>query len=448
MSTSQRLKANGILVLYNYPVRRNAATIMENVNAFERYSRYKVWKVNTAFDFPKVLERVEFSVIVFHYSIVGRGRCWLNQRFSEYLDSCRDSYRVAFFQDEYHYCRHRFTFIDRYDIDCVYTLLEPQHFDDVYRKNTGVKNLVYHLPGYVGDELLQAAKKHARPETNREIDVGYRGRQLVPYMGKGAMEKTNIATEFARRAEGSGLTLDIETKERKRIYKDGWYQFVARCRAMLGVEAGVSIFDTEDVVREGYETMVTENPTITFDELTDALLGKWEDNIYYRTISPRHFEAAAFRVCQILFVGKYSGAMQPMVHYIPLEKDFSNLDDVIKRFRDEKLRRELVENAHRDLIRSGRFSYENFMRGFDAELKKAGIETAMQDADVKKVSAILSRPDPLRYVRAYTRSLLLYGQFPGRPMLAALVRPLWIKYQKRATATDLYVWNSRHSKTQ
>jgi hypothetical protein len=107
----------------------------------------------------------------------------------------------------------------------------------------------------------------------------------------------------------------------------------------------------------------------------------------------------------------------------------------------------MVYNAHRDLIRSGDYSYETFIRGFDAELEKAGIETAIPEADAAKVSAILSRRDPLRYVRAYTRSLLLYGQFPGRRWVAAVARPLWLKYQKKATETDLYVWNSRHSKT-
>ena len=31
--------------------------------------------------------------------------------------------------------------------------------------------------------------------------------------------------------------------------------------------------------------------------------------------------------------------MEPMVHYIPLEKDFSNIDEVLRRFRDREFRR-------------------------------------------------------------------------------------------------------------
>jgi len=37
-----------------------------------------------------------------------------------------------------------------------------------------------------------------------------------------------------------------------------------------------------------------------------------------------------------------------MVHYIPLKKDFSNFEEVMRMYRDESLRRELTENCYRD----------------------------------------------------------------------------------------------------
>jgi hypothetical protein len=93
----------------------------------------------------------------------------------------------------------------------------------------------------------------------------------------------------------------------------------------------------------------------------------------YRTVSPRHFEAAALRSCQVLYEGHYSGTMEPLVHYIPLRKDFSNFDEVVERIRDGALRRELTDNAHRDLIASERYSYAAFIGGFDEELVAAGL---------------------------------------------------------------------------
>ncbi len=100
-----------------------------------------------------------------------------------------------------------------------------------------------------------------------------------------------------------------------------WHTAV-RCSAW---RPRTSIFDIDDTVRPQYERLTAEHPGISFDEAYAKLLHRFEDKIRYRTISPRHFEAAAFRVCQILFEGRYSEIMQPMIHYIPLKKDFSNV---------------------------------------------------------------------------------------------------------------------------
>ena len=181
-----------------------------------------------------------------------------------------------------------------------------------------------------------------------------------------------------------GLSLDIEANESKRIYGEKWYQFIGNCRFVLGVESGVSIFDVDDVIYEGYQRVMASNPRISFEEMSKELnFCDWEDRIYYRTISPRHFEAAAFQVCQILFEGKYSGIMSPMTHYIPLKKDFSNFDSVMKMFKDPMLRNELTENAYNDLIASELYTYKKFVSNvFDRVLLEAGLSPEM---DVKEV---------------------------------------------------------------
>ncbi len=78
----------------------------------------------------------------------------------------------------------------------------------------------------------------------------------------------------------------------------------------------------------------------------------------------------------MLFEGEYSGVLRPMVHYIPLKKDFSNFDQVVGLIGDPGVRAEIVENAHRDLIRSGRYSYEQFVAGVDDDLATAGFTPA------------------------------------------------------------------------
>jgi len=416
-------RVNGILLLYHHPLALNAPTIMEHVNAFPAHSRFRVWPVNTELGFPPRLADLEFQVAVVHYSICGWYPFSLPPKFLAYLQRSRDSHKIAFFQDEYRYWPQRSAFIDACGISCVYTLLEPPYFADTYRKRTRVRKLVYTLPGYASDELGQLARELGRESHARTIDVGYRGRRLPHWWGRGSQEKHLIAERFGELASGLGLRLDLECEEGKRLYGKRYYEFLANCKAVLGVEAGVSIFDIDDVVRPAYERLLVERPGLTFDEAHAALLWEYEDNIPYRTISPRHFEAAAFRVCQILFEGRYSGALQPMVHYIPLKKDFSNFDEVIHRFRDESLRERLIENAYRDLIGSGQYSYRRFVETFDAELLQAGCDPAISPAEVESVTALLTRGQVLRQVRGTIRSLH-YRSFPGKEPLRVVLRPV------------------------
>jgi hypothetical protein len=422
MGSAQTELINGILLLYHHPLSVDAATVMENVRSFEQHSRFKVWSVNSALGFPASLKDSRFRCILLHYSIFGQHYA-LDQQFLDYLEQSSGSYKVASFQDEYQYCRQRFDFLNRHKIDCVYTLVEEIYFKDFYQKYTSVPKLISHIPGYVSRDLVEMAGVMSQPETARSVDVGYRGRRLPIYTGSGAREKTEIALRFTERAEGLGLNLNIGTEESQRIYGDDWYRFLANCKAVLGVEAGVSYSDTEDVVRTEYERLIAKNPDLTFQELWDAVPGKWEGHIPQRLISPRHFEAAALRVCQILYEGKYSEAMQPLKHYIPLKRDFSNFDEVIRMFRDEGLRRELTENAYRDLIASGNYSYERFVDRFDQELMKEGLRPELDENMAAEITRRLDRERKLLLLRAKKNDVLYHKAFPGRALLAFLARP-------------------------
>lgn len=412
---------NGVLLLYHHRPEESAPTIMEHVGAFERHSQFKVWNVNTWSGFPSALSGLRFRAIVCHYSLFGIVPYRLNDDFLTYLDQ-KGSYKAAFFQDEFRYCQIRFDFLNRYRIDCVHTLVEPAHWSHVYQKYTHVPSFVYNIPGYVSDDLLALAEVIVRPDEEREIDIGYRGRTLPFYMGRGSQEKAEIGRRVLELG-GDDLKLDIAVDEESRIYGDAWYRFLANCRATLGTEAGVSVFDLEDTVRAEYERLIAESPDLTFEEVSERLLGPWEGNVYYRTISPRHFEAAALRVCQILFEGKYSGILRPMEHYIPLKKDFSNWDDVLRSYRDRGLRRELTDNAHRDLVASGQYSYRRFVDQFDSQLVAAGIQPEIEPRLAERVTAILAR-DRSHRERAARLQAQLHRQFPGRQALKSVLKPV------------------------
>jgi hypothetical protein len=87
-------------------------------------------------------------------------------------------------------------------------------------------------------------------------------------------------------------------------------------------------------------------------------------------VSPRVFEAVAARTALILFEGKYSGVVRPDEHYIPLKKDFSNVEEVLNKVQDEAYLERMIERAHQHVIGSGLYSYQHFVEGVDQVLSE------------------------------------------------------------------------------
>ncbi len=370
--------SNTVLLIYHHPFTNNAANIIEHINSFQNYSKFNIIKVNTALGFPSKIKGLQFPVVVLHYSLFGTYPYPMADEFRTYIAENKNSYKIAFFQDEYYYCRQRFDFLNRYKIDSVFTLLEKDSFKLVYEKYSDVSDITHNLTGYVSDNLVELGNKLTKPFSKRHIDIGYRARQLPYYMGKGAQEKHLIAELFKKHVNDMNLKLDIETKENKRIYGGSWFGFMSECSAMLGVEAGVSVYDLNGEVRMKIDRFLEDQPSATFDEAHEAILNPYEDLVPYRMLSPRHFESAALRVAQILFEGNYSGVLKPMEHYIPLKKDFSNIKEVLELFRDVEFREEITDRAYNGLIASGEYSYRNFMVRFDEHLISKGFIPDLQ----------------------------------------------------------------------
>jgi hypothetical protein len=64
-----------------------------------------------------------------------------------------------------------------------------------------------------------------------------------------------------------------------------------------------------------------------------------------KCISSRHFDAIGTETCQILLPGRYNDLLESDVQYLALERDFSNVEDVLARFRDDDTRLRMVRDA-------------------------------------------------------------------------------------------------------
>jgi hypothetical protein len=427
----------GVLLIYHQPVFRgysNASTVMEHVGGIARHSRFPVFTVNTDLGFPRGLERLRFKAVLMHYSLFGSGTYLLGPDYESYLDGT-DAYKVAFFQDEHGWWKRRIRFLNEHPVDCVFTHCDPRFHQEVFHDRAPVDRVIFNLPGYVTAEMVAAGQAQARPDRDRDIDVSYRGRPLPLWMGRGGREKWELGVEFARRAAGSPLTLDIDVTEEGRLYGNAWWDLLGRSRSVLGAESGTSFMDLEDEVLEDWRARWRDHPGATFGDLEGGALGRWDNRYPYRTMGPRHFEAAAFRCCQVLLEGDYSGVMEPMRHYIPLRKDYGNLDEVIALLQDGDARREISQRAFDDLVASGRWTYERFVAGIDDILIDAGLdpERAARE-DVAATTRAIDRDLLRRRLRANARHAY-EQQFANRvyPVTTPLLRPV---RRRLATARD------------
>jgi hypothetical protein len=205
-----------------------------------------------------------------------------------------------------------------------------------------------------------------KPLRERTLDVGYRARDLPFWYGKLSREKAWIGQRFLELAPKYGLRCDIAWQEHARIYGERWIDFVSSSRATLGCESGASIADFDGGVERSVRAYLRSHPGAPYQEVAQAVLEPYEGNVVVHVISPRVFEAASLGTVLVMFPGDYSGVVAAGEHYIPLEKDFSNMDDVVAKLKDDDYIAQMSSRTYHDLIRSGRWSYKSFISDFDS----------------------------------------------------------------------------------
>jgi hypothetical protein len=68
--------------------------------------------------------------------------------------------------------------------------------------------------------------------------------------------------------------------------------------------------------------------------------------------------------------------VRPDIHFIPLKKDFSNVDEVLEKVQDDVYVRQMTERAYQDVIASGKYSYAGFIADFDQVVTECKIVAA------------------------------------------------------------------------
>jgi hypothetical protein len=360
-------------VLYDSETSMHVGTIREHLDAFRKYSTNIVTYIPASKNYWTNTGTIEvdgmfdiFDVVVVHYSLRTSVPGHIDNKIGKALENY-NGYKVLYIQDEYEGILQTRDWMKRMSFDLVYTCVPNESVNAVYpAKDFPNTEFIQTLTGYVPEG--QSIDRFCTPLSERPLAIAYRGRELPAIYGRLGHEKFIIGKRMKEITQQRGIPADIEVDLAKRVYGSQWYQFIGSARATLGTESGSNIFDFDGSIAEKISNLTKKNPDVSFDEIWEQVLAPHEEKINMRQVSPKIFEAIKLKTALILFEGNYSGVVKANDHYIPLNKDFSNVDEVLNKLNDDVLIGEMTERAYQDIIASGLYSYRQFIENLDADL--------------------------------------------------------------------------------
>ena len=354
-----------VLVLYDHHW-THVKTLADYLASFRRYSESEVCYATS---FGRChFDLNSFDAVVIHYSVKVCYPGHLSPSFERALRKAR-CLKVLFIQDEYQATNANYAAIHNLGINLVFSVVPPPSLHQVYPPSQfpGVE-FVSILTGFVPLDL--ASTVQPPPMHERDTRIAYRGRDLGYLFGALGREKLVIGQRMRAICAERGLKADIEWEESKRIYGDDWLRFLAGARATLGTESGANVFDFDGSLGLAIQRELLRNPEADYEEIHERFLRGVDGTIVMNQISPKIFEAIACRTALVLFEGGYSGVLEPEKHFIPLKKDFSNVDDVLRRLEDTDYLEALTSRAFNDIIASDQYSYRAFVQLFDDVMRR------------------------------------------------------------------------------
>jgi hypothetical protein len=283
-------------------------------------------------------------------------------RWSYSFDAYREKFRwvarldcpkVALPQDEYDHSGVMDDWLLELGITSVYSCFGPSQWQTLYPQVSQRATFQETLTGFIDADAAAEVARRILPHGKRPYDIVYRARKLPYWLGHHGQLKHRIGEVVRERAGSLGLQTDISTRPEDTIFGSGWLDFLMSGRAVVGAESGSSVLDTKGEIQRRISRLLAGQPDLAFDEVDAQMPAGWDSHTFF-AISPRHLEAVITKTAQVLVEGGYSGVLEPERHYIPVRRDFSDLDEALERLRDLEAVEAMTERAYQDVYLSGR----------------------------------------------------------------------------------------------
>jgi hypothetical protein len=287
--------------------------------------------------------------------------------------------------------------------EVICTQLKHESALVLYKDLTETKILAY--PHALNETVFKPIKK----SSDRPLDLGIKTGRYGTYLGD--KERNLITDYFQQNSAKFGLKASIENNESSKVGRQGWVDFLNDCKGTIGNESGTNYTETDDKTvidimhyaakkmnlkkqpwwfSKFEEVLFHYKPYVHYPtllkiydifntklflirlsefnlynsisdyneaEIYDVFFKNYKNPVSTRCISSRHFDAIGTKTCQILFDGEYNHILKPDVHYIKLEKDFSNIDEVVRKFKDESCRENMVNTAYQFALQEHTYAH-------------------------------------------------------------------------------------------
>ena len=231
----------------------------------------------------------------------------------------------------------------------------------------------------------------------RSIDIGTRLSRYVPHLGDN--DRNRLADAVVQMGATGRIKVDISDD---RLDRAGWSEFLNDCRGTVSTESGSWFLERDDATVDAIRAYVRGQPGQGFVIANDSVLrklghklpggirsllrrllragpirhealvneqlsfddihrrffaGRPRAAVYGKCISSRHFDALGTKTCQIMLRGRFNDILEADRHYLAVEDDLGNIEEVLRRFSDLSARRDIVENAYTHVMSAHTYAH-------------------------------------------------------------------------------------------
>lgn len=403
MQMLQNKKKIKMLIAYSI-FNVQAETIRMYLDAWRKYSGFEVYFIHATNDAQIPIDLDDFDIILNNYCV--------RFCFDDYVSPIWRAKLAAFkglkilsIQDEYDYTFKTRAAILECGFDVILSVLPPYSHEYIYGKEIVERCRIIHTLTGFAPTLDPKEFKYVNLR-ERPIEIGYRGRDIGARYGKLGELKAKVGNVFIEECAKRNIACDISIDESRRIYSDKWFEFLGNCRAVLGSDSGSNVFDFDGSIVAKFKDLSQQLGRPPTHEEFAPYVKTRENEVEIGEISPRVFEAAFTKSALVLVAGSYSGIIEPNIHYIPINSDFTNLDEVFVKLDDFENLEKMVQRTFDDLIKSDAYSYE--------AATKRHCATFVEEL-AKKTDRVLKQDREMRIKEAMSQEIIVRDRLTNRP---------------------------------